>query len=50
MWEQPKNLNEGQKYKVMDSEKFVHFAVFENGKFINEKFKTEIKKVVRVWQ
>lgn len=50
MWEQRVDLIEGQKYEVMDNQKFVHFAKYENGKFINPVTKQEIKNIVRIWQ
>lgn len=51
MWEQikPENIIEGQKYKFMDGQKFIHVGELKDGEIINPKTKEPIKNLVRVW-
>ena len=51
MWNKPENLNliEGNKYSVLDNEKFIHKVEFIEGKFINFIHKTEVKNIDWIW-
>ena len=51
-WEHKKNINliEGERYSVLDNQKFVHKVEYIEGKFINFILKIEIKNINWIWR
>ena len=52
MWNKPENLNliEGERYSVLDNQKFDHKVEYIEGKFINVIHKTEVKNIDWIWR
>lgn len=43
-------LHDGQSYSVRDNQRFVHKAIFKDGKLINKVTKEVIVNIIAVWK